>query len=295
MLEPYEGAFGRAARHGHPVRRRRDAARGRGRGSTRCGFQVHQHALGDRAIRSALDAVEAARAAERLERPPAPHRAPPAARSRRRPAPAPRSAWSRTSSRTGPARSRDRGADEAARGGARRAPVPDRRPARSGAVLCFGSDWPVCTPNPLLEMEVAVTRQVARRRRMPSRSTRRSASTWRRRSPRSRAARAYVNHDDDAGVDRGREARRPRGARPQPVRPSAGADRRRERGDDRRRRPRRVRGLRGRGGVSSVAVRPLDGALSPSDRPGVPAAAVPPTIREAGMPWVRAVDGAAGS
>ena len=30
--------------------------------------------------------------------------------------------------------------------------------ARTGATLAAGSDWPVSTPNPLLEMEVAVTR-----------------------------------------------------------------------------------------------------------------------------------------
>jgi predicted amidohydrolase YtcJ len=35
-------------------------------------------------------------------------------------------------------------------------PFQDLR--RAGATLAFGSDWPVSTPNPLLEMEVAVRR-----------------------------------------------------------------------------------------------------------------------------------------
>ena len=45
------------------LRRSRRAARVRHRGWTPPGFQVHFHALGDRAVREALDALEAARAA----------------------------------------------------------------------------------------------------------------------------------------------------------------------------------------------------------------------------------------
>ena len=33
------------------------------------------------------------------------------------------------------------------------------RALASGAVMCVGSDWPVTTPNPWLELEVGVTRQ----------------------------------------------------------------------------------------------------------------------------------------
>ena len=40
----------------------------------RLGFQVHQHAIGDRAVRLALDAVEAAREGQRQQRQPPPHR-----------------------------------------------------------------------------------------------------------------------------------------------------------------------------------------------------------------------------
>jgi predicted amidohydrolase YtcJ len=59
LLDPYEGDFGRD--HGRGIQfvdaeELREAV-------TRLdtlGFQVHQHALGDRAVRGALDAVEAA-------------------------------------------------------------------------------------------------------------------------------------------------------------------------------------------------------------------------------------------
>ena len=46
------------------------------------GFQVHVHAIGDRAVREALDAFEAARAANGAERPAPPHRAHPGDPSR---------------------------------------------------------------------------------------------------------------------------------------------------------------------------------------------------------------------
>ena len=39
---------------------------------------------------------------------------------------------------------------------------PFRSILASGAVMCIGSDWPVTTPNPWLELEVAVTRQPPR-------------------------------------------------------------------------------------------------------------------------------------
>ena len=77
MLEPYLDGCGCRDRQPRPrassTRRRcaeyvteLDAA----------GFQVHFHALGDRAVREALDAVEAARERERPERRPAPPRPP---------------------------------------------------------------------------------------------------------------------------------------------------------------------------------------------------------------------------
>ena len=123
------------------------------------GFQVHMHTIGDRAVREALDATAAA------------HRAN-GARDRRfhlahvqlvHPDDLPRFAelgvaanvspyWACRSDYVtvltepfiGPERS------------ARMYPFGSLR--RAGARLAFGSDWTVSTPNPLLEIEVAVTR-----------------------------------------------------------------------------------------------------------------------------------------
>jgi len=123
------------------------------------GFQVHMHTIGDRAVREALDATEAARRAN-------------GARDRRfhlahvqlvHPDDLPRFAelgvaanvspyWACRSDYVtvltepfiGPERS------------ARMYPFGSLR--RAGARLAFGSDWTVSTPNPLLEIEVAVTR-----------------------------------------------------------------------------------------------------------------------------------------
>ena len=123
------------------------------------GFQVHMHTIGDRAVREALDATEAARRAN-------------GARDRRfhlahvqlvdpgdlvrfpalgvaanvSPYWACRSDYVTvlTEPFIGPERS------------ARMYPFGSL--ARAGARLAFGSDWTVSTPNPLLELEVAVTR-----------------------------------------------------------------------------------------------------------------------------------------
>jgi predicted amidohydrolase YtcJ len=123
------------------------------------GFQVHVHAIGDRAVREALDAFEAARAAN-------------GANDLRHhvahiqvvhPDDVPRFAelgvvanaqpfWACLDGQMrdlvipflGPERS------------ATQYPFGSLR--RSGARLAFGSDWPVTTPNPLHEMQVAVTR-----------------------------------------------------------------------------------------------------------------------------------------
>jgi predicted amidohydrolase YtcJ len=123
------------------------------------GFQVHVHGLGDRAVREALDAFEVARTAN-------------GARDSRHhiahiqvvhPDDRPRFRrlgvvangqpfWAMlddymrdlTLPFLGPERARWQ--------------YPFRSLLRAGAVLAFGSDWSVSTANPLLEMEVAVTR-----------------------------------------------------------------------------------------------------------------------------------------
>jgi predicted amidohydrolase YtcJ len=123
------------------------------------GFQVHMHAIGDRAIRNALDAVEAAQAAN--------------GRTDRRhhiahvqviqPEDLARFAslgvvancqayWAQNEPQmdelTLPYIGEERGALQYPFGGLRRA----------GARLAMGSDWPVTTANPLDQLEVAVRR-----------------------------------------------------------------------------------------------------------------------------------------
>ncbi len=122
------------------------------------GFQVHFHAIGDRAVREALDACEAALDAN------GPgggrhhiahiqfvhHNDVPRFRSLRVTANA-QPLWAchepQMDELTIPF------VGEAA---GWQYPFQDLR--RAGATLAFGSDWPVSTPNPLLEMEVAVRR-----------------------------------------------------------------------------------------------------------------------------------------
>src|SRR5262249_30911047 len=79
---------------------------------------------------------------------------------------------------------------------------------RSGATLCFGSDWPVSTPDPFQEIEVAVTRRAVREAPAPRGAVGKPAGPalvgeQRIDLPTALAAftrgSAYVNHDDDAG------------------------------------------------------------------------------------------------
>jgi predicted amidohydrolase YtcJ len=123
------------------------------------GVQVHMHAIGDRATRGALDAIEAARTANG----PTDNRHHVAHLQIVHPDDVPRFGalgaianmqplWAcmdpqmreLTLPRLGPERM------------GWQYPFGDL--ARTGATLAGGSDWPVSTPNPLLEMEVAVTR-----------------------------------------------------------------------------------------------------------------------------------------
>jgi predicted amidohydrolase YtcJ len=199
VLDPYEGHFGE--RHGlgiqfvdaEPLTEAVTAL-------DALGFQVHQHALGDRAVRSALDAVEAARGANR----PNDNRHHMAHLQVPDPADLPRLRelgvianmqpyWAQpdpmiedmTTPRVGPERA------------ARLYPIGDVR--ATGAVMAFGSDWPVTTPNPFLEMEVAVTRQVPGEPEAgvlhPSQRIDLQAAL----AAFTRGS-AYLNHDDDAGT-----------------------------------------------------------------------------------------------
>ena len=113
------------------------------------GFQVHMHTIGDRAVRDALDAIEAARA----QRPPGrapPPRPPPAgppgrpatvrrARRRRQRLPL----WACHSGYVDELTVPFIGPERSAR------MYPFGSLLRAGARLAFGSDWPVSTSDPL--------------------------------------------------------------------------------------------------------------------------------------------------
>ncbi|MEA2522566.1 MAG: hypothetical protein QOI81_2212 [Actinomycetota bacterium] len=163
------------------------------------GFQIHQHALGDRAVTMALDALEFARRANgpndarhHLAHIQTPN---PADLPRLRPLGVVANIqplWAcyddAMSEITVPRIGEERFD--------RMYPLGDIR--ASGAAMAFGSDWPVSTPNVFQEIEVAVTRQPPWARDTP---------VW---SPEQRIdlaaaiagftqGSAYVNHDDDGG------------------------------------------------------------------------------------------------
>ncbi len=199
MLDPYEGDFGR--RHDRGIQFidtemlteavvALDAL----------GFQTHQHALGDRAVRGGLDAIGTARATNgwndarhhmaHLQLPD--------------PVDVPRLRRLGMAANMQPFWSQPDPAIQAftvPRVGRARASrlYPIGEVSASGAVLGFGSDWPVSTPNPWLELEVAVTRQIpGDPDSTPLDASQRidlatgiaafsSGSAW-------------INHDDDAGT-----------------------------------------------------------------------------------------------
>lgn len=159
MLEPYQ-ALPSGARHPRgtsyvdPESLKRIVTR-----LDREGFQVHMHAIGDRAVRSGLDAVEAARRAN----PPGDRRHHLAHLQVVHPRDIPRFPALNAIANAQPLWAcRDAQMTELT--------VPFLGPERSGwqypfaslraagARLAFGSDWPVSSPNPLLGVQVAVTR-----------------------------------------------------------------------------------------------------------------------------------------
>jgi len=125
----------------------------------RAGFQVHFHAIGDRAVRHALDSVEAARRANGWSdtRPHISHI------QVVHPADVPRFAALGVAATAQPYWAVHEGQMDnltipflgPARSGWQ---YPFRSLRRSGALLAGGSDWSVSTPDPLLEIEVMVTR-----------------------------------------------------------------------------------------------------------------------------------------
>jgi predicted amidohydrolase YtcJ len=123
-------------------------------------FQVHFHAIGDRAVREALDAVEAAQRLngvrdlrhhiahiQVIHPDDVPRFASLAVAANAQPFWACMEGQMRdlTIPYLGPERSRHQ--------------YPFASLLRAGATVAFGSDWPVSTPNPLWEIEVAVSRR----------------------------------------------------------------------------------------------------------------------------------------
>jgi predicted amidohydrolase YtcJ len=166
----------------------------------RHGFQVHMHAIGDRAVRTALDAVEAARAANGDSD----LRHHIAHIQVVQPQDVPRfgalgvvancqTYWAQNERQmeelTVPFLGQDRADLQ----------YPFESIRAAGARLCMGSDWSVTTANPLEQLEVAVNRvDPENRDNAPFLPCERlslddavDAFT---------AGSAYVNHDDDAGV-----------------------------------------------------------------------------------------------
>ncbi len=207
------------------------------------GVQVHMHAIGDRATRDALDAIEAARAANG----PRDNRHHVAHLQFVHPDDVPRFGslgavanmqplWAcmdpQMAELTLPRVGKERIGWQ----------YPFGDLARTGATLAGGSDWPVSTPNPLLEMEVAVTRVdpgerdaepfLPDQRLTIAAGVRRVHDGLRDREPRRGCRR----------IDRGRQAGGSRGARPRRVRSRCGSPRRRAGGHDGRRRARGARG-----------------------------------------------------
>ncbi len=161
LLEPYLDASGReTANSGIDFIDRRRLADEFAPALDAAGFQLHFHAIGDRAVRSALDAVEATR--RRPTGRPIGGRTSPISRScSRMTSHASRpSAWARTCSRCGlpsaPRCTISRSRTWAPGGASWQ--YPFRSLERAGARLVGGSDWPISTANVLREVEVAVNR-----------------------------------------------------------------------------------------------------------------------------------------
>ena len=210
------------------------------------GFQVHFHALGDRAVREALDAVEAARDANG----PTDGRHHLAHLQVVHPDDVPRFAELGAVANIQPLwAAHEPQMDELT------IPFLGERPRRRGSTrsatccaagsrLAAGSDWSVSSPNPLDGIHVAVNR-VAPGDGPASRCTRTTGSRSREALTAYTAGSAYVNHLDEVDrAHRGRLPRRSRRPRPRRLRLPDRPDRRRPgRRDLRRRRTRLLRHL----------------------------------------------------
>jgi predicted amidohydrolase YtcJ len=197
MLAPYEGSFG--IEHDRGIQFvDADALADAVTRLDALGFQVHQHALGDRAIRSAIDALRTARdanGANDLRHHVAHLQLPdPADVPRLRDVGAVANIqpfWAQPDLMV-ETMTRPRVGDRAER----LYPIGDI--VRSGATLCLGSDWPVSTPDPFREIEVAVTRRAVGEADGPALVAEQGIDLPTALAAFTRGS-AYVNHDDDAG------------------------------------------------------------------------------------------------
>ncbi|MFG2005355.1 amidohydrolase [Spirillospora sp. NPDC048911] len=163
------------------------------------GFQVHFHALGDRAVREALDAVQAAREANgwRDTRPHLAHlqvvHPDDLHRFRRLGATANiQPLWAAHEPQMDELTIPFLGPERAA------LQYPFGNLLRAGATLAAGSDWPVSSPDPLKGVHVAVNRVVPGRRAepfLPGQALDLTAAL-----AAYTAGSAYVNHLDDTGT-----------------------------------------------------------------------------------------------
>jgi predicted amidohydrolase YtcJ len=198
MIEPYEGVYGET--HGTGIafvddRMLREAV-------VRLdaeGFQIHQHALGDRAIRMALDAIEGARAANGMND----HRHHIAHLQLPDPADIPRLRELGVIANIQPYWAQPDPLIETLtrpRVGARAErlyPIGSLR--ASGAVMAFGSDWPVSTPDVMWELDVAVNRESLDARDRGALDADQRIDLVAALAAFTRGS-AYLNHDDEAGV-----------------------------------------------------------------------------------------------
>jgi predicted amidohydrolase YtcJ len=200
LLEPYcDGCGGHTANSGISFVAPEDLAAAVTRLDAE-GFQVHMHAIGDRAVRDALDAVQAARDANGA----GDHRHHVAHIQVIQPGDVPRfgrlgvvancqAFWAQSEPQMddltipflGPERT------------GLQYPFASLR--RTGATLAMGSDWAVTTADPLAQIEVAVNRAGPNRREVPAflpdeRLSLEEALTA------FTAGSAYVNHDDEGGA-----------------------------------------------------------------------------------------------
>jgi predicted amidohydrolase YtcJ len=200
LLEPYcDGCGGHTDNHGLSYVER-DLLAAAVTELDRHGFQVHFHAIGDRAVRNSLDAVESARRTNGVNdsRHHIAHvqvvQPEDVLRFRQLGVVANCQAyWAQMEPQmeelTIPFLGRDRA----------RLQYPFGDLLRSGAALAMGSDWSVTTANPLEEIEVAVTRIDPENRTnapfLPEQALSLEAAMRA-----FTAGSAHVNHDDDAGT-----------------------------------------------------------------------------------------------